>query len=385
MRSIGAVATNIVHRVCVGTASGGGTGRLHGSPEVFSRDGGSYGKRHSVRAVATNMFHRVRVGTAFETLNMSGTGTSRDAVRGVPTIYANIHRTKSGRALREAGVAWDAESVRRLCESAIRTDTCTPGMREVFTNATRAWDRKTARTLLESGLDVNEPDSEGNRPLGLAVRTVGGCLDIVKELLRRGAGINGRDAKGRTPLAIVVEEGTRLHFMEELLRWGADVNIPDAEGRTPFAIAVESGCLMAVEALLAHGGVDIDTRDREGRTPLTLVSRGDDAGRIHDLIVEYALTRYEIGRCEMWLVQLAMYADPARLTLLIRGKIDARWMARACEIALFHAVAGLEQCKNQPERACRYRQIIKILENARDTLNRDRIASDPPVVANSPV
>ncbi|MCY3974240.1 MAG: ankyrin repeat domain-containing protein, partial [Simkaniaceae bacterium] len=206
--------------MCVSNAPEGYACHSHVDSVMFSREGEAYGRTDSIRTVAMHMFHRVR-------------DVARDAVWELSAIRAHVCRTRSGRAfgetdatgdaLKEASVAGDAENVKRLRESGVRTDVCAAGDWAVFVYAVRTGDAETVRTLLcKSGVDVNALDGEGNRPLGLAVR--GGHSEVVRELLYHNADVDGRDAGGRTPLAIAVEGSSEM--TRELLGYGADVNIP---------------------------------------------------------------------------------------------------------------------------------------------------------------
>ncbi|MCY3974598.1 MAG: ankyrin repeat domain-containing protein [Simkaniaceae bacterium] len=275
-------------------------------------------------------------------------------------------------------MAGNGESVGRPCESGARTDVCVAGDWAVFMYAVRVGHAETVRTLLlKSGVDPNELDGEGNRPLGLAVG--GGHLEIVRELLYHGADTDGRNAKGRTPLIIAVEGG--LEVTEELLGCGAGVNIPDAKGRTPFAIAVEGGHSDIIRALLKRGDVDVDTCDDEGRTPLMLVNKGDDAGEICNPILRRVVESRSVP-----LFQAVVKGDLQRTESLLRENTGARYTARTCEMARACAILGARWFVGRPDVARKYRQVMKVLENRLVTLKREQqVTSDSPIATSSPV
>lgn len=82
--------------------------------------------------------------------------------------------------------------------------------------------------LLDSGWDINAPDSQGRRPLHYAQSSrMAGCL------LGRGADVNAPDDDGFTPLHLCVDPDTAAILIEA----GADINLRSLTGLTPLEMA----------------------------------------------------------------------------------------------------------------------------------------------------
>jgi len=82
------------------------------------------------------------------------------------------------------------------------------------------------RVLLASGADVHIKTAQGRHtPLHLACQI--GCLEIVRDLIKRGANVRGADAHGLTPTAVTVAGRSgnprdRQLIVKELIKAGAD-------------------------------------------------------------------------------------------------------------------------------------------------------------------
>jgi pectate lyase len=111
-------------------------------------------------------------------------------------------------------------------------------------------DEAKARSLIESGADVNKRVSYGTTPLDRAVNA--GLKDIVVLLIEKGANVNARDNWNWTPLHSAAEEGHR-ELAELLIAKGANVNARDGGGRTPLRYAERKGHTEIAELLRKHG------------------------------------------------------------------------------------------------------------------------------------
>lgn len=82
-------------------------------------------------------------------------------------------------------------------------------------------------TFIENGIDVNEPDNEGNNALHIAVEK--NDVETVKILVESGANVNQKNGKGNIPLNIAVMNGSKEYFdmVRLLLALEADPNILD--------------------------------------------------------------------------------------------------------------------------------------------------------------
>ncbi|KAL3458362.1 ankyrin repeat-containing domain protein [Aspergillus heterothallicus] len=124
------------------------------------------------------------------------------------------------------------------------------------------------RVLIDRGVDLNAPDSQGSLPLHWA--TIYGHLGCAQLLIEAGVDVNSQASSDSTAclLAVQYNHGEMLAF---LLSQGADPNIADSEGRTPLFCAAGDGKEEMVLALLSHGAV-IECETDKGFTPLIAAS-----------------------------------------------------------------------------------------------------------------
>src|SRR5580704_9219605 len=71
--------------------------------------------------------------------------------------------------------------------------------------AVKAGDATAIRTMLQQGVDPNEPEKDGTSALHWAVHN--NQLDTVDSLLRAGARVNVKNRYGMMPLALAVTNG----------------------------------------------------------------------------------------------------------------------------------------------------------------------------------
>ena len=106
-----------------------------------------------------------------------------------------------------------------------------------------------ARSLIESGADVNRRTPHGTTPLTRAVGA--GLKDIVELLIAKGADVNAKSNWDWTPLHSAVYG--HKDIVELLIAKGANVKAREGGGRTPLWYAQEEGHAEIVELLRKHG------------------------------------------------------------------------------------------------------------------------------------
>ena len=139
----------------------------------------------------------------------------------------------------------------------------TPDLRLVTAVADQ--DARTARALLDEGVDVNAARADGVTALLWAAHW--DDLDTADLLLRAGANVNAADDHGVTPLSRASENGSAA-MVEKLLEAGGDANAAQASGLTPLMIASRTGNVAVVEAFLARGADVSATTEQTHSTAL---------------------------------------------------------------------------------------------------------------------
>jgi ankyrin repeat protein len=168
--------------------------------------------------------------------------------------------------------------------------------------AARQGARDAARTLAESGADLNAIDPDGTSALTLAI--INGHYDVASLLVDQGANLNLADRAGMTPLYAAVDMhtmattfgrpdltpsvvGGSVAAIRMLLAHGADPNLrlksrilkrvynpgdPRLdEGATPFMRAATAGDVIVMR-LLAQAGADPGLAQKNGTTALMLAA-----------------------------------------------------------------------------------------------------------------
>lgn len=149
----------------------------------------------------------------------------------------------------------------------------------------------TAKTLIESGIDVNKKE-RGSYLMNVACHR--GNPEMVRFLIEHGAHINVRAEDGSTPLYWAAGGDQDGRLVKLLLERGARVDAENAEGMTPFnkAIfrAIQKGDNFEVLEIFLDNGAEVDAASGEGRaagyTPLMgAVINGN--GRLAEFLIRH--------------------------------------------------------------------------------------------------
>lgn len=135
--------------------------------------------------------------------------------------------------------------------------------------AVRAGDIEVVQSVIESGADVNEPDSWGT-PLDIAVSK--GSDKIVQLLIDAGADVEGATspgAGGEHPLHLAATRTSGASTARLLVSRGGRLDARDAAGRTPLITAVLADNVEVADVLLG-AGADLEAVDSNlGASPLS--------------------------------------------------------------------------------------------------------------------
>ena len=110
--------------------------------------------------------------------------------------------------------------------------------------------------FIESGANINAPDSEGNRSLD-GVKDV----DVAEKLIKLGADVNLQNNMGFYP----IHRWNEPKMDRLLVKYGADPNSRAHLGQTPIHMACLRGEPVERIKGLVELGADIWLRDREGK------------------------------------------------------------------------------------------------------------------------
>ena len=131
-------------------------------------------------------------------------------------------------------------------------------------DAAKTGDHAAVSRLLEAGIDVDAPESDGTTALHWAVYRDDAELAVT--LIDAGADANVVNRNGATPLTLACTN-SNPNMVERLLAAGADANLAPT-GEPPLMSCARTGQVGAVRALRA-AGADIDAADVwRGQTPL---------------------------------------------------------------------------------------------------------------------
>lgn len=131
--------------------------------------------------------------------------------------------------------------------------------------AAQTGDIGAVRSLIQSGADVNAPQTDGSTALLWAVYQ--SYPDMVTALIDAGANVDAANAFGVTPLMQASRNGDAA-IVAILLDAGASIEAARLDGETPLMAASRSGNLDAVGLLLDHGSDVNAVEDYQGQTAL---------------------------------------------------------------------------------------------------------------------
>jgi uncharacterized protein len=114
--------------------------------------------------------------------------------------------------------------------------------------------------VIGSGVDVNQPSSDGTTPLHWAVYH--GNQDLVRRLMRAEANPNTRNDYGSSPMLEAATTGN-IELLELLLNAGAHVESPNVEGQTALMAVARTGNIEAAK-LLVDKGADVNAIEKWG-------------------------------------------------------------------------------------------------------------------------
>ncbi len=164
------------------------------------------------------------------------------------------------------------KEVKRVLESGVDVNSVDEDGNTVLHYAAYNDETEIAELLLSKGANVNAVNREKETPLHMASDE--GDKEIVKLLLGAGANVNAVEIDGKTPLHMAVENG-HFEIVKLLLGAGANVNAVSKNGTVPLHVAVEDGSMELVKVFLA-AGANVNALTKNGHTSLHVAAENDD-------------------------------------------------------------------------------------------------------------
>ncbi|KAL4877066.1 ankyrin repeat-containing domain protein [Aspergillus karnatakaensis] len=133
--------------------------------------------------------------------------------------------------------------------------------------------------LIQLGCDVNQPDEEGNSPLGLYLKSshLSAERGIFWLLVLEGANTRWFDKQDRNLVHLLMHKrGLDEVILEILFQLGVDPTATDKNDRTFMHYGAMHGVFTKelVEFLGSRGLLDLDAKDNENKTPLSYAEEG---------------------------------------------------------------------------------------------------------------
>ena len=145
------------------------------------------------------------------------------------------------------------------------------GRPEIF-DAIRHNDTALLATLIDSGVDLNLVDGQGNSTVMEAL--IAGWPELAVTLIRKTAWQHRANALGDSPLHIAVTRDYR-EVVDALLTTPVDIDRADARGNTALILAVKNRNLELIEVLLEHGA-DPGLRNGKQQSAVDLAYSADN-------------------------------------------------------------------------------------------------------------
>ena len=140
------------------------------------------------------------------------------------------------------------------------------------------------RVFLNTGIDPNIVDKNGNTPLLVATKYR--KARAINFLLVRGANPNIANKKGITPLHIAIDNND-YKLVRNLILRGANIDIATASGFTPLMSAVNKGN-DKIANLLIKNGAKINAQNKKGYTALHIAGYNGSPNMVKKLIANKA-------------------------------------------------------------------------------------------------
>jgi hypothetical protein len=187
-------------------------------------------------------------------------------------------------------------------------------------------DYQVVQKLVQSGVNINEPDSNGDTPLMNAIRD--GKAEVAKYLIESEADIKAKNKKGYDALLCAVDavDYGQFEIVKSLINKGANLESKDLSGRTPLVIAALNVTVYGlpnadVIKLLIESGADVNAKSAADETVLDLALSYKRGDIVDDLIrAGVKLWAPETGKARLFFVGIQLW-DYATVTVGKQSKV----------------------------------------------------------------
>lgn len=149
-------------------------------------------------------------------------------------------------------------------------------MSEQLIQAVKGKDSETVRRLIEEGVDSNTQDSQGRTAIMIA--TYNNDIETAKILIDAGADVNNKDDMENNPFLYTGAEGY-IDILKLTIKAGADPSITNRFGGTALIPASEHGYVDVIKELLTNTDIDVNHVNNLGWTALLeaiILNNGDE-------------------------------------------------------------------------------------------------------------
>jgi len=205
---------------------------------------------------------------------------------------------------------------------------------------------KSGKFLLDHKVELDEPGEGGRTPLMESIRT--GKIEMMRWLLKQGADPRAKDTEGFKPLMLAVKEGRadaigdlavydrddldgallaaallgQTKVIDELTKYGGSIYARMDDGRTALMVAAENGHLDAVK-LLVDIGSNRFTTDPEGQTASDLAAAAGHQDIVKLLSADPTQGEFALQSDEQIGTELASSVDAGTKQTGTEGKLAA--------------------------------------------------------------
>jgi ankyrin repeat protein len=152
-----------------------------------------------------------------------------------------------------------------LCVCCVVAPAMAQAPKDSLANLIEAGNRKAALEKIRAGVEVNEAQPDGTRPIHWAVYRVD--YELLDALIAKKANVNVVNEFGSAPLAEAVKLAD-ARMVKSLLDAGAKREAPNQDGETALMLAIKTGEVPIVEMLI-KAGANVNTVEKfHNQTPL---------------------------------------------------------------------------------------------------------------------